>query len=471
MLKFSSIFPKSTTVNLFSLFPGTEWKHPNTRLQSAWSWARIGFAIFPLLPSVGAVAIFVALVQTCIQSWREIIQHRLNWCFALLAPWLILVSALSVSPSDAFLGLANFLPYLIFFPAYSTLIQSPEQLRQLAWIFLIPAMPVMLLGLMQTIGFGGSLPIPGVPSTIWDIAAGGSPLGRMSSVFVHANPFAAYLQMVFIFALGLLVDTCDAHVNGRERKVNGLSFARSLDPVWKSPAFIWTLLSLILCTVCLIFTSSRAAWGVAILSSLVFATYQGWYLILGGVTAISTIILSAAYAPSPLKQPLRSIVPRYFWARITDEMYPDRSESITRVSQWNFAWKMTQERPIFGWGLQSFGPKYQEVYNVWLGYPHNLLLMLSSNLGIPATLAIFGLVGWIFAQSTILLLDFPIQWQSERTIFFTFLIAFAGFAIVNIADVTALDLRLNTHAWLILASLCGLVYRVRLPRQRMLRAG
>ncbi len=479
MLKFSSIFPKSTNLNLFSFFPGAEWKHPNARLQSAWSWARIGFAIFPLLPSVGAVAIFAALVQTCIQSWREIIQHRLNWCFALLAPWLILVSALSYnnpalnySPGDAFLGLFNFLPYLVFFAAYSTLIQSPQQLRQLAWIFLLPAMPVMVIGLMQMTGLSGSLPIPGIPSSsIWNITAGGSPLGRMSSVFVHANPFAAYLQMVFIFALGLLVDTCDAHVNGRERKVNGLSFARSLDPVWKSPAFIWTLSSLFLCTVCLIFTSSRSAWGVAILSSLVFTIYQGWYWILGGVTAISTIILSAAYAPSPLKQPLRSIVPRYFWARITDEMYPDRAESITRVSQWKFAWKLTQDRPITGWGLQSFGPLYQEQTNVWLGYPHNLLLMLSSNLGIPATLAIVALVGWIFAQSTILLLDFPIQWQSERTIFFTFLIAFAGFIIVNIADVTALDLRLNTHAWLILASLCGLVYRVRLPRQRMLRAG
>ena len=277
--------------------------------------------------------------------------------------------------------------------------------------------------------------------------------------------------MVFIFALGLFVDTCDRYAKGTERKVNGLSFARSLDPVWKSPDFIWTLSSLLLCTVCLIFTSSRAAWGGAILSSLVFTIYQGWYLVLAGVTAIGTVILSAAYAPSPLKEPLRSIVPRYFWARITDEMYPGRPESITRLSQWNFAWKMTQDRPITGWGLQSFGSLYQQQTQIWLGYPHNLLLMLTSNLGIPATVLIFGLVGWIIAQSTILLFDFPIQWESDRTIFFTFLIAFAGFMIFNIADVTALELRLNTHAWLILASLCGLVSRARLPRQRILRAG
>jgi O-antigen ligase len=472
MLKFSSIFPRTTTLNILSFFPGADWKHPNYRLQSAWGWTRIGFAIFPLLPSVGAVAILVSLVQTWIQSWREIIQRRLNWWFVLLIPWLIIVSALSEYKGDAFLGLVNFIPYFLLFAAYTTLIQSPEQLRQLAWIFLIPAMPIMSIGLLQMVGLSASIPIPGIPSSfIWKIAAGGEPLGRMSSLFAHANPFAAYLQMVFIFALGLFVDTCDRYAKGIERKVNGLSFARSLDPVWKSPNFIWTLLSLILCSICLIFTSSRAAWGGALLSSFVFTIYQGWYWILAGVTAISTVILSAAYGPSPIKEPLRSIVPRYFWARITDEMYPGRPESITRLSQWNFAWKMTQDRPITGWGLQSFGPLYQKQAHVWLGYPHDLLLMLTSNLGIPATVAIVGFVGWIIAQSTILLFDFPIQWEADRTIFFTFLIAFAGFMLFNIADVTALELRLNTHAWLILACLGGLVARARLPRQRILRAG
>jgi O-antigen ligase len=472
MLKFSSIFPRSTTLNIFSLFPGADWKHPNYRLQSAWGWTRVGFAIFPLLPSVGTVAILVSLIQTWIHSWREIIQRRLNWWFVLLIPWLIIVSALSEYKGDALLGLFNFIPYFLLFAAYSTLIQSPEQLRQLAWIFLMPAMPIMLIGLLQMVGLSASIPIPGIPSSfIWKIAAGGEPLGRMSSLFAHANPFAAYLQMVFIFALGLFVDTCDRYAKGIERKVNGLSFARSLDPVWKSPNFIWTLLSLILCSICLIFTSSRAAWGGALLSSFVFTIYQGWYWILAGVTAISTVILSAAYGPSPIKEPLRSIVPRYFWARITDEMYPGRPESITRLSQWNFAWKMTQDRPITGWGLQSFGPLYQKQAHVWLGYPHDLLLMLTSNLGIPATVAIVGFVGWIIAQSTILLFDFPIQWEADRTIFFTFLIAFAGFMLFNIADVTALELRLNTHAWLILACLGGLVARARLPRQRILRAG
>jgi O-antigen ligase len=433
--------------NLLSLLPGATWKHPNPRLQLAWNSARIGLIAFPLIPLLGSVFIFIGLVQTWQHCGREINQHRLNWVLAILAPWMTIVSLFGIQPGDAALGLVNFLPFFAFFAAYSTLIQSPAQLRQLAWIFTIPALPIMLLGLLQMLGGGGTVPIPGTPGYLWQMYPHGNPLGRMSAVFAHANPLAAYLQMVFIFSLGLLVDRVEDRI------------ADSKTQLWKSPAIWWLATILGLCTGCLILTSSRGAWGVAIASSLVFAIYQSWYWIVGVVMTIGTVILSAAYAPSPLKEPLRSIVPRYFWARITDEMYPDRPAALTRVAQWKFAWKLTQARPITGWGLQSFGPLYQEFSHIWLGYPHNLLLMLSSNLGIPATIALFGLVGWILTQATLLFLNFPIQWRSERTIFFTYLVAFAGFIIFNITDVTALELRLNAHAWLILASICGIVYR------------
>ncbi len=436
-------------INLLSLIPGADWKHPDSRLQSAWNWARLGLTIFPVIPAIGVILIVAAIVETWRQAGREIIQQRLNWVLAILFPWTIYVSLVGIAPGDALLGTLNFLPFFAFFAAYSSLIQSPAQLRQLAWIFLIPALPIMLMGLGQMLGWGGILPIPGTPGHIWKTIAGGEPLGRMSSVFGHANPLAAYLQMVFIFALGLLADLSERYIDRRKQDF------------WKSPTLWWLLSVLVLCTLSLIWTSSRAAWSIAILSSLVFTIYQSWYWIVGIVTTIATLILSAAYAPPPLKETLRSIVPRYFWARITDEMYPDRPTDLTRLSQWKFAWEMTRSHPITGWGLQSFGPLYQASTHIWLGYPHNLLLMLSSNLGIPATIAIVGLVGWVLVQGTLLFLNFPLEWRSERTVFFTYLVAFAGFMIFNIADVTALELRLNTLAWLLLAGIWGMVARSR----------
>ena len=441
--------------NTIARISDLNWQHPNPRLQSAWNWGKVGFLIFPILPSVGAVWIFISIVKTWRQAGREIIAYRLNWGFASLALWLMFVSMLGAYPGDALLGLINFLPFFGFFAAYSTLIRSPEQLRQLAWIFTIPAVPIALLGFVQMLGWGYLIPLPGTTTYIWEMHPGGEPLGRMSSLFTHANHLGVYLQMVFIFAVGLVVDTYKQAANPAQ--------SNAIDLFWKFPAFQWLGLVILICIPALILTSSRTAWSVTILSSLVFTIYQGWYWLVGIVTAIATVILSAAYAPAPLQAPLRSIVPYYFWARITDDMYPNRPVEITRVALWKFAGQMIQSRPLTGWGLQSFGPLYQNYAHIWLGHPHNLLLMLASNLGIPTTIVLFVLVGWIIFQGTCLFIDFPLQWQSERTIFFAYLVTSEGFIVTNITDVSALELRLNTHAWLILSGICGLVYRSRSP--------
>jgi hypothetical protein len=70
-----------------------------------------------------------------------------------------------------------------------------------------------------------------------------------------------------------------------------------------------------------------------------------------------------------------------------------------------------------------------------------------------------SIVGWIVARCKILFLDVPIEWRPSRTIFFTFIIAFGGFIMFNMTDATLPDLRLNALAWLLLASMCGLVYQ------------
>jgi O-antigen ligase len=442
--------------NFFSLIPGANWQHPKPQLQSAWNLARIGILIFPVLPAIGVLPIFIALVLTWVQARREILHHRVNWLLAIWSVWAIGVSLFGVSPGDALLGLANLLPFFGFFAAYSVLIQTLEQLRQLAWIFLLSAIPVILVGFGELwLGWGGDLTVMGSPIQIFGLHPGGNPLGRMSSLFGYATGLAEYLQMVFIFGLGLGVDTWErrgADVSGKLAPV----------PIWKSPKLIYLSILMLLCGIALIFTSSRSAWGGAIVSMLVFAAYQSWYWILGLVAALMAIVFSSAYAPSPLKEPLRAIVPRYFWARITDEMYPDRPDALTRVAQFKFAGKLIQERPITGWGMQSFGNLYQAYSHIWVPQPHNVIVMLGASLGLPATICLVGIIGWIVTCGTRLFLDFPIEWRHSRTIFFTYLLAFGGFIAFNMTDVTLPDLRLNTLAWLLLASICGLFYQSQL---------
>ncbi len=52
----------------------------------------------------------------------------------------------------------------------------------------------------------------------------------------------------------------------------------------------------------------------------------------------------------------------------------------------------------------------------WLGHPHNLLLMMSAEAGIPAALLLYGLVGWVIVQGVLALRIM----KGYRLIYFTF---------------------------------------------------
>ena len=74
-----------------------------------------------------------------------------------------------------------------------------------------------------------------------------------------------------------------------------------------------------------------------------------------------------------------------------------------RITQWKFALNFTIQSPWTGWGLGNFRYLYEAQTNTLISHPHNLSLMLTSEVGIPATLALYGLVGWIIIKGLILL--------------------------------------------------------------------
>ena len=121
---------------------------------------------------------------------------------------------------------------------------------------------------------------------------------------------------------------------------------------------------------------------------------------------------------------------------------------------------MTQQRPWTGWGLRNFTPLYEAKMQIWLGHPHSLLLMLTAETGIPATILFFGLVGWVMAQGILLLAKMHFTGLLQnRLIIFSYLVAFGCCTLFNTVDVTLFDLRVNTLGWLLLAAICGVVYK------------
>ncbi|BAU11786.1 O-antigen polymerase [Leptolyngbya sp. NIES-3755] len=396
--------------------------HPDPALQRPWLLVQIGLFLLPFSAFLGCTPVLVAAIDVLRKRFSSLSRDPVNRGFAVLALIMIVAAGFALDRGNAFLGLFNFLPFFVAFAGLSELIRSPKQFTQIAWIWVLTSIPVTLIGLIQLF-----LNIGGSPSILWGlieltIAPGGEPLGRMSSVFTYANVLASYYAIVFILNLGLWIET-------RQRILGAIFFLNAI---------------------ALILTNSRNVWAISLLACLAFALYHGWKKIVAGVSAIALLMLGAAFAPEPVASPLRVIVPRFFWARLNDQMFLDRPVNQLRSTQWRFAWSMTEQRPLTGWGLRSFSKLYTEQMQLWMGHPHNLFFMLSSETGLPATLLLYGLVGWVLAQSVFTWRK--LQPQNQQ-IYFTFSIAFIACALFSFLDVPLFDARINLMGWTLLAAI------------------
>ncbi|OUL32122.1 O-antigen ligase family protein [Nostoc sp. 106C] len=418
--------------------------HPNPALQLPWNLTQLGLVLFPLSPFFGAVLIVLASLITWGRQLGKIIRRPLNWGFAVLSILLIISAGFAYDKTPAFVGLFNLLPYFIVFAGLSALIQKPAQLRQLAWILVIASVPITILGLGQLF-LGWSLNLTFLWIVVeWIIAPGGEPPGRMSSILMHANTLAAYLVITFTLGLGLGLEQWQLIKRNTQ---------------YSSVPFIFLTVTGILNFIALIFTNSRNGWAIAIFVCLAYALYQGWRILVGGVASVVTCILLAAFAPLSIAQFFRHFVPAFFWARLNDDMYPDRPVALMRKTQWEFAWSLTQQHPWTGWGLRNFTALYQAKMQISLGHPHNLFLMLSAETGLPSTVLFCALIAWILIASIKLLRNSKFIHQEDRLIFFSYLVVVFGWLLFNTVDVTLYDFRLNTLSWLVLSAVCGVVYR------------
>ena len=209
----------------------------------------------------------------------------------------------------------------------------------------------------------------------------------------------------------------------------------------------------------MILTNSRNGWFIAIFACLAYALYQGWRLIVGAVVSITSCFLLAAFAPSPMAEFFRKFVPYGIWARLNDDMFPDRPIALMRKTQWEFALNLTQKHPLTGSGLRSFNELYKTQMQIDINHPHNLFLMLSAETGLITTLLFCGLLIWILITASQLLWNSQTIEPKNRLIFFSYLITFIGWILFNTVDITIFDIRLNTLAWIFLAALCGVMYQ------------
>jgi O-antigen ligase len=402
-------------------------------LQSIWLLFLAGVITLPYT-TLGAIPVAVGLFLIIRKNIPAIRADRLNKVLTCLSLAIVAISFLSIDYLESLVFTVNIFPFFVFFAGYQYLFKQPDALRKLAWVMILFSIPIVMMGFGQIWG-NWSLDLRAGSVQILDVRKLGMPPGRMASIFYHANALANYLQPISILAMGLWSDLYSRFK--REPKL----FAAKL--YFLSCYVVMTLLALIL-------TSARTGWLTMVLSILAIVIYQKWYWLIGIVSMMLSLIFGAAYAPDPAKNGLRQIVPSYFWARINDQMYPNRPTADTREYIFQFAGQLIAERPWSGWGLQTFGNLYRAKTGLYINHPHNLLLSLSYGLGIPITIFLMAVMGYIFFVAIRGFCCLPDRWQAEQSIIFTYIVAAIGAIGMNMTDITIFVLPLNFLFWSIL---------------------
>lgn len=401
-----------------------------------WRLCQGSVLILPFFPALGELGLVVVMIAVWRSHWKQITRNFFNYYWLAFATWLIINSTLAYQPIEAWLGLANWLPFICLAIALSYVINSIERLICLAWLLVIPAILTVALGLGQLYLKWNS---PAIVSNIlgWELVAGGIPEGRMSSIFIYANFLAIYLVFTFVLSLGLC-----------------LYYWEESDRI----AILILSLSLVFNSIGLLLANSRNSWLIAGLSCFCFALYRGWYWLVSLFTAAIAVICGASFGSFSGQVHLRKIVPEFIWSRLSDREFSDRPIETLRLTQWQFVWGKIQEKPFVGWGLRNYTPLYLERSGYWFGHPHNLFLMLGMEIGIVATVFLCCIVGLILARAVYYCffakrksLD-----SSKRIIVFTYLVTMVSCTVFNFFDVTLFDLRVNTISWIILAAIWGI---------------
>ena len=394
---------------------------------SPWGWClfQLGLLLLPSSVLLASLLFVPALVLGSLRRECAYWHDRWNWPL-LLAGGLMLLGCFSALRADlAWAGLANWLPLFWGFWGFQPYVAEAGARRRTALWMVAGTAPVVVTGLGQLwLGWQGPWQFLG-GLVIWFMAPGGEPEGRLSGLFDYANIAAAWLALVWPLMLAALVQP---GLDRRRRSV--------------------VLILAVALVTALVLTESRNGWGALVLAlPLVLGPVSWpWLLPLLALGLIPVLLAVWPGVPELLQDPARALVPESVWSRLSDSRYAgERVLASTRLSQWGVALQLIAERPWLGWGAAAFSVLYPLRTGKWHGHSHNLPLELAVSSGVPAALALVGLV--------LALLIVSLRCSRMGLFDRAWWAAVLVLVVLHGTDMPFFDSRLNIAGWILLAGL------------------
>ncbi|MEM9567348.1 MAG: O-antigen ligase family protein [Cyanobacteria bacterium P01_E01_bin.34] len=394
------------------------------------TWLLVAMLALPASLALSAVLTLVgsggAILQT---GWRH--DRKFHRMLA-VATTLLLITTAASGGGDSWVGVLNYLPFLLAFTLVSQVLRSQKRIYRFVWAIGSASIGFSLLGLGQALlGWQGSWSWLG---GVLYVGLNNEHAPRPTSAFLSPNSLGIYLVVVLALAWGLW----------RERQC----------PV-ELPRWLQRAIPLLaggFGAPLLVLSESRNGWLVAVLVlGLGLMIQRQWKWLLGLGTLLCVPIAAAANVGG-----LRAVVPAAIWQRLADSVQPGSSSYISMVTRWQgwqLATRMSVQKPLTGWGWQSFPEQWNAQVpppQFPLNHAHNLYLSVMAEggaIGLVAFAMLWTWVVWRGWQAW----HWEIQEGRRGALILGINLALTGYFLAGLLDTPIFEGQLNVVTWMVLA--------------------
>lgn len=348
---------------------------------SNWTW--LGFQLPMTYDQFDILKVFlqrgITLIALAAWAWQMFVRGgrlrrtKIDYVVLALLAWILLTSVLSIHPPTAifgkyrrFEGLISFMNYAVIFFLTTQMVDRASRIRSLARSLFFGGLIVSVYGMMQYMG---------IDPVTW----GNLPFEANRAFSTYGNPDLLGGYIIFPLAIGLALALSEK------------------DTTWRVIYWVGFLISV--ATWIVAFT--RGAWiggflaivlvgVVAFLHRVKLNAVDFSFLGAIGVVATTLVVVSL----SATSQVMNVI------ARLASILDFGSGSAKTRFQIWQAAIDAIKDRPIFGFGADTFRlvfPRYKPVeYVADAGYlsvadnVHNYPLQITAALGVPGFLLLYG---------------------------------------------------------------------------------
>jgi O-antigen ligase/tetratricopeptide (TPR) repeat protein len=287
----------------------------------------------------------------------------------------------SINPANSYYGLSDrqqgyrslvFYVWFFFLMVYNlaTAFDFKKRLNHLVWAVIISASVSSLYGLLQ---------IMGIDFLYWSEAP--AVTHRITSTLGQPNLLGSYLLLVIPFSLLAMF---------------------YFTAVWKK---ILLLLLSIIQILCLIFTSSRAAW-LGMLVVFILFCFWLWRKYLKKMSRVIRVRILLAFLGVVVLVGMAFSRSGYLLNRMRTIADIRHGSIGARMYFWEGSWKSFQEKPLLGYGLENQSEEITKYYepnwatvgtvNATTNRAHNIILDMLLTSGLVGLVLYIGLLVWAF---------------------------------------------------------------------------